>query len=142
MGCLYGYLKCRGWQGEYVGFDTLGLMVKEARRRYPGVFFEKRDILSSPSVRKCDYVFISGIFNHKVKDNWAWVEQMIKKALLLSNRGVAFNILNANCPWKDEDLFYADPTVLEEKVRLWSGGKYKILDSYLPGEDLTVYLYQ
>lgn len=141
LGCLYGYLKSQGWQGEYIGFDTLGLMVRAARRRYPGVIFEKKDILSSFPGRKCDYVLISGIFNHKVKDNWAWVEQMIKKAMLISNKGVAFNILNANCPWKDDDLFYADPMVLDDKVHLWSEGKYKILDGYLPGEDLTVYLF-
>ncbi len=142
LGCFYGYLKARGWHGDYTGMDTLDLMVKGARRRYPGVKFEKHDILENPPHQRWDYLFISGVFNHRVRDNWAWVEQMVGAAFGSVDKGLAFNILSADCPWKDGDLFYADPSVLEDKVKLWTGGKYKIVKGYLPGEDMTVYLYK
>ena len=141
LGCLYGFLKGKGWKGEYTGMDILGMMVQKARRRFPGVDFEKRNILSDPPQRKWDYVLINGVLNHRVKNNWAWIEQMVKASLVLAERGVAFNLLNSEAEgeWGDRDLFYANPKVLEEKLRQWSRGNYRIVKGYLP-EDMTAYL--
>lgn len=141
LGCLYGYLKARGWEGNYSGIDILDLMVKGAQARFPGVHFERRDILQNPPDEKWDYIFVNGVFNHKIKDNWAWIEKMVKTAFAVSRKGMAFTILNRAAGWLDQDLFYADPLELEEKIGLWSGGKYKIVKGYLP-EDMTAYLYK
>jgi SAM-dependent methyltransferase len=143
LGCFYAFLKNTGWSGEYRGIDILDLMIKGARRRFPGVAFEKRDILQNPPAEKWDYIFINGVFNHKVKDNWAWIEQMSKAAFALAEKGLAFNILDSGVEveWADKDLFYANPNILEEKVKQWSGGNYKIVRGYLP-EDQTVYWYR
>ncbi len=141
LGCLYGFLKAQGWEGRYTGIDILGMMVKGARRRYPDALFEKRDILRDPPGGKWDYVLINGVFNHKVRDNWAWMEQMAEAGLGLAEKGLAFNILSAEAGWYDPELFYAQPRVLEEKVRRWSGGNYTIVRGYMP-EDITVYLYR
>ena len=143
LGCLYGFLKGRGWEGEYTGIDILDIMVKDARRRFPGVAFEKRDVLENPPVRKWDYVFINGVLNHRVKDNWAWIEQIVKSAYGLAEKGVGFNLLNSDVEgeWGDRDLFYADPKVLERKVGQWSGGNHRIVTGYMP-EDITVYMFR
>lgn len=141
LGCLYGYLKGKGWKGEYTGIDILGFMVEKAGRRFPEASFETRDILKDPPGRKWDYVLINGVFNHKVKDNWAWIEAMVKAAFSFSGKGLAFNTLNAESGWLDKELFYVNPRTLEEKVRLWSDGSYKIVAGILP-EDITVYLYK
>jgi SAM-dependent methyltransferase len=141
LGCLYGYLKSQGWQGEYTGFDILDFMVKKARARFPGVRFEKRDILQNPSDEKWDYVFINGVFNHKIKDNWSWIERMVTRAFSSARKSVGFTILNREVGWLDQELFYADPKELEEKVKLWSDGKYKIVKGYL-AEDMTAYLFK
>jgi SAM-dependent methyltransferase len=140
LGCLYGYLKGKGWQGDYSGFDILDFMVKNARARFPEARFETRDILRNPPDEKWDYVFINGVFNHKIKDNWAWIEKMVTQAFASSRKGMAFTILNRESGWLDNDLFYADPKELEEKIKLWSGGKYKIVMGYLP-EDMAAYLF-
>jgi SAM-dependent methyltransferase len=140
LGCLYGFLKEKGWEGEYRGLDILDLMVKGSRLRFPGVAFEKRDILEKPLTEKWDYVLINGVFNHKVRDNWAWMEQMVPAAFAAAEQGLAFNVLDSEAGWPDPDLFYANPKVLEEKVSRWSNGKYKITKGYLP-EDVTAYLY-
>jgi SAM-dependent methyltransferase len=141
LGCLYGYLSGKGWKGEYTGIDILPLMVKGARKRFPEARFEKRDILQKPPSEKWDYVFINGVFNHKVKDNWAWIEQMVGRCMALAEKGMAFNLLNIEQGWMDSDLFYTHPKILEEKAGIWSGGRCKIVQGYL-AEDMTVYLYK
>lgn len=140
LGCLYGYLKTTGWKGEYTGFDILDFMVKDARYRFPEARFETRDILKTPPREKWDYVFVNGVFNHKIKDNWAWIARMVGQAFASTREGVAFTMLNRETGWPDEDLFYTTPRELEEKIKLWSPGKYKIAMGYLP-EDMAAYLY-
>lgn len=140
LGCLYGYLKGIGWRGQYTGVDILDFMVKAAKARYPDARFEKRDVLKDPPDGKWDYVIINGVFNHKVRDNWAWIERMVKWGLESSRAGMGFTMLNRKIGWLDKDLFYARPEELEEKVKLWSGGNYKIMMDYL-SEDMTAYLY-
>ncbi len=141
LGCLYGYLKGQGWRGQYTGIDILDFMVRGARARFPEARFEERDILRNPPDEKWDYVFVNGVFNHKVKDNWAWIESMVGRAFASARRGMAFTMLKKEPGWMDQDLFYADPLELEQKVTLWSGGKYKIVAGYLP-EDMAAYLYR
>lgn len=141
LGCLYGYLKVRGWTGDYTGIDILGRMVKGARARFPEARFEKRDILRKPLEEKWDYVFVNGVFNHKVRDNWAWIEAMVKQAYDSSRLGMAFTLLNREIGWLDKDLFYSTPAELEEKISPWSGGKYRIVTGYL-AEDMTAYLFK
>ena len=141
LGCLYGYLKGQGWNGKYTGIDILDLMVKKAKRRFPGAAFEKRDILKNPPAEKWDYVLINGVLNHKVKDNWAWIEKMLSGAFALAEKGVAFNLLNADAGWTDPELFYADPKILEEKLKSWSLGKTKIVNGGL-SEDITIFMYR
>src|SRR5258708_30984982 len=108
LGCLYAYLKESGWKGEYTGIDLLDMMVKGAQKRFPEVVFEKKDILKNPPNRKWDYVLISGVFNHLVKNNWDWIEKTMRSCLSLAEKGVAFNLLDGRDNWKDPDLFYAD----------------------------------
>jgi SAM-dependent methyltransferase len=141
LGCLYGYLRNKGWRGDYSGFDLLGVMTKESKKRFPDVRFETRDVLSSPLEEQWDYVLISGVFNHRVRDNWGWIEQMVGRLKPLARKGLAFNLLsNEQGEW-DPELFYANPQELERRAREWSGGNYKMVTGYLPG-DMTVYLYK
>jgi SAM-dependent methyltransferase len=140
LGCLYGFLVNQGWEGEYTGYDILGFMVKGAKKRYPGVQFEKRDFLASPPQRTWDYILINGVFNHKVKDNWAWIEEMVAQTMSRAEKGVAFNILVTGQGWGDEDLFYADPGELEKRANRWTGGNYRILRDYME-DDMAVHLF-
>ncbi len=140
LGCFYGFLKGKGWKGDYNGIDILGMMVKKAKKRFPGTLFEQRDILKDPLAEKWDYVLINGVFNHKVRDNWGWMEVMVPQAFAASGMGLAFNLLNVEGGWLDSELFYANPRTLEEKVKVWSKGKYKIIKGYLP-EDISVFMY-
>jgi len=140
LGCLYGYLRQLGWKGDYTGYDLLDLMVDGARKRYPQVPFENRNILLDPPRRQWDYILISGIFNHKIKDNWTWIGETVKACLKISKLGVAFNLLETKDDHEDSVFFYAKRKDLEQKASLWSVGKSKIVTGYLP-DDMTAYLY-
>ncbi|HET9870712.1 MAG TPA: class I SAM-dependent methyltransferase [bacterium] len=140
LGCLYGYLRERGWRGDYTGFDLLGPMTREARRRFPEARFETRDILADPPREQWDYALVSGVFNHRVKDNWAWTAAMVGALRGLAAKGVAFNLLSSELGEWDPELFYAHPRELERRAADWSGGNYRLVTGYLPG-DVTVYLY-
>lgn len=87
-------------------------------------------------------MLISGIFNHRVKDNWAWIEETVRLCFKLSKVGMAFNLLESRSKEDDSDsgFFYAKRTDLEQKASFWSEGNYKIVSSYLP-DDMTAYLY-
>jgi SAM-dependent methyltransferase len=141
LGCFFQFLKDRDGTGGYTGMDVLGMMVQKARLRFPETRFERRDILKNPPAEQWDYVFISGVFNHKVKDNWAWMDQLVPAAFALARKGLAFNVLSSEAGWWDPELFYANPIEMERKVKEWSAGKYKMVKGYLP-EDMTFYLYQ
>ncbi len=140
LGCLYGYLQERNWRGDYTGFDLLKAMAREAKARFPEARFEARDILAAPPREQWDYVLISGIFNHRVRDNWAWMEQMVRSAKALARKGLAFNLLSSEQGEWDPELFYANPKDLERRVKTWSDGNYKMVSGYLPG-DITAYIF-
>jgi SAM-dependent methyltransferase len=139
LGCLYGWLKGRGWEGDYTGYDLLGSMVKRARKRFPEARFEARDLLADPPGATWDYVLINGIFNHRVADNWDWIGRTVSAAFARAERGLAMNLLNGEEDSSDPEMFYATPGELERRAREWSGGKAEMMRGYLHG-DMTVYL--
>lgn len=140
LGCLYGYLKARGWTGAYTGFDLMGPMVTEASIRFPGVRFEQKDIVADPPGETWDFVVMSGLFNHRVQDNLAQVREVVGAALPLARQGLAFNILRHENGWQDPEMFYARDSEMEALAEEFAPDRWRIVTGYLP-EDLTVYLY-
>lgn len=140
LGCLYGWLSAGGWRGDYLGVDSLGSMVREARRLHPGVKFERRDFLTDPPGGTWDWVFLCGVFNHKVRNNAAWIRRGVGEGLKLARRGLAFNLLSPSAFPKDPDFYYPEPAELLEIVEsLPARRKRARVDEVL--EDVTVYLY-
>ena len=140
LGDFYGYLQSKGWNGSYTGFDRLGEMVEESRRRYPGVRFEKRNIAEQVTDERWDYVFMSGLFNHRVRDNWGWISQVVSPAQRLSQCGTAFNLLSDTNPDQDEDFFYASREELGRFAEALAPGRWRMVSCALP-HDLTIFLY-
>ncbi len=141
LGCLYAYLKARGWVGAYTGFDLLGPMVTEASIRFPGVRFEKRDIVSDAPDEAWDVVLMSGLFNHLVKDNLAQVREVVGAALPLAREALAFNILRRVSGWTDPEMYYARDADISALAEELAPGCWKTVTGYLP-EDITIYLYR
>ena len=56
-----------------------------------------------------DYAIISGVFNNRVTDNWAFLTGALRLLFPHVRRGLAFNALSAYVDFQDEGLYYADP---------------------------------
>jgi hypothetical protein len=92
------------------------------------------------SARSFDYAFLSGVFNVKVKDNWAYMRGLLKCVLKQTKKAVAFNALNAEAGLKEKDRFMVRA---EDLVAFGKGlgiRKVQLLDHYHP-MDLTLFLY-
>lgn len=140
LGGFYAYLRSKGWSGSYTGFDRMGEMVEEAQRLHPGVRFERFDIAEQDPGERWDWVFMSGLFNQRVRDNWGWVRQVVGAAYGLSQKGAAFNLLSDTYPDPDSDFFYASRSDLERFCATLAPGRWRTLVSAHP-HDLTAFLY-
>jgi SAM-dependent methyltransferase len=141
LGDFYGYLRSKGWNGAYTGFDRMDEMVDEARLQYPGVRFEKVNIIENEPEERWDWAFMSGLFNHRVRDNWGWIAQVVGSAFHLSRNGTAFNLLSDTHPDPDGDFFYASRSDLEGFCAALAPGRWRTLDCSHP-HDMTAFLYK
>ena len=62
LGDFYGFLRDRGIEVDYTGYDIVPGFVRSARTRFPSARFEERNILIRPSSERFDYIFASGLF--------------------------------------------------------------------------------
>lgn len=114
FGCGTGHL-CEllrseyGFRGRYTGYDLSGEALALARGRHPGATFEQRDIFRDGVGGTFDYAVVSGVFNNRLQDNWAFLTQVLQLLFPRVRRGLAFNALSAYVDYKDAGLYYADP---------------------------------
>ncbi len=142
LGGFYGFLKEKEIRVDYTGVDLFPPLIAEARKLNPGVRFETRVLLSQPfPPRSFDYLFLSGVFNVRVRDNWKYMRALLGCALKQSRRAVAFNVLNADADLREADRFGARPKDLVSFCRRLSPSRVHLLDHYHP-LDLTVFLYK
>jgi ubiquinone/menaquinone biosynthesis C-methylase UbiE len=110
FGDFYDHLRSRRLSVEYTGCDISPDMLAVARERQPDLIFEERNILSNPYPDNAfDYVFISGIFNHRIRDNQAFLESMLAAAFRACAHGVAANMMTDQVDYRDAYLYYFNP---------------------------------
>lgn len=114
LGCgfadLYDYLREKGWNGEYTGFDIVPKLIEVARQRHPDLSLRLLDILSEPVEQKFDYTFASGVFNAKIsQNNEEYIFAMLKRMLEITNIGVAADFLSTYVDFQHEGAFHASP---------------------------------
>lgn len=117
-GCGYGalvpYLRGRGGEVVYRGFDLSASMLEHARREHaapPAVAF----VGDESDLEPADYTVASGIFNVRLdvpEEDWQeYVLETLRRISLLSVRGFAFNMLTSysDADKMRDDLYYGDP---------------------------------
>ena len=117
-GCGYGallpYMRARGYDVEYTGFDVSERMIDHARAACegaPGCRFTTNEDELEPA----DYVVASGLFNLRLEvGDDAWREYAVETIAAfdrLSCSGFAFNMLTvySDPDRRRSDLYYADP---------------------------------
>ncbi len=111
-GDFYKFLRDRGIQVEYTGFDINEKLISLARRKYPERDFRVFDIDKDVLNEDFDYILLCGVFNLELEGT----DQTIKNALLTlfkhCRTALAFNALSSHDPKKDFELHYVSPEEL------------------------------
>lgn len=114
FGCGTGHLcallrRDFGWTGQYTGYDLAPSTLALARAAHPEAQFEERDILQQGVGGEFDYVLVSGTFNNRLQDNWAFMTRALETLFPHVRRALVFNLLSAYVDYTDAGLWYADP---------------------------------
>jgi SAM-dependent methyltransferase len=110
-GALAGFLRGRGPDVDYRGYDLSESMLEYARAAYADATFVGRVGELAPA----DYTVASGIFNVKLDvpvEEWReYVLATIETIAELSHKGFAFNMLTSysDADKMRDDLYYGDP---------------------------------
>jgi len=120
-GCGYAalatYLRGRGHQGPYVGFDVSAEMI-QAAGGHVAALGECRVTSQRAELTPTDYAVASGVLNVKQQASdaaWAsYVHETIADLAALGGRGFGFNALTlySDAEKRRPDLYYADPLEL------------------------------
>jgi hypothetical protein len=110
---LHGWLLERRIEHRYSGTEIVPEMVEAARRKYPGVRLERRDLLGPAPADRHELVVASGLFNIPGRvERGAWAEfvlAMIARMYEMATHAMAFNFLTSYRTFSDPALHYADP---------------------------------
>lgn len=112
-GFLADYLSATGRLAtvEYRGIDLSERMVAEAKRRWPQLSFEARDVIVDPlPPGSVDVVIMNGVLTEKVglpRDRMIELARTLIAAVFSTSRvGIAFNVMSKHVDWERDDLFH------------------------------------
>ena len=118
LGCGYGELfkfleKSDFNLSQFKGYDISEPMLEKCKE-YIGKTSKLQLYNSSKLKTVADYTITSGIFNtpfdNKVIDWEAYIKKTIIEMYAFSNKGIAFNFLTTAVDFRNENLFYQDPS--------------------------------
>ena len=95
FGDLCGYLCEQDIQVKYTGVDINRNFIRTAREIYQDAHFIEGDFEEDSIRGKYDWAFASGIFNLKIDDNRAFIENSLKKMFKLSRKRIVADFLDA-----------------------------------------------
>lgn len=95
---------------KYSGLDISERFIEVARNKHPNNTFYALDLLKDEFEVMFDYIVMNGVFTEKRNleevEMWEFFENLLKRAFLISKRGIAFNVMSKNVDWEREDLFH------------------------------------
>lgn len=146
FGCGFGDFYAYLLQDEnirdfrYTGVDINSKLINEGMKHYPEAEFWVGDIVSEPFDRKFDFVFSSGVFNHKLdfQTEYQFIEECLNKLNQISIKGYAVNFLSDKVDYQLEHTFHSNPGKILEIVFLHSRN-IVLRNDYMPFE-FTVFV--
>jgi SAM-dependent methyltransferase len=138
LGCGYGalaeFLRRRGFDATYTGYELSEAMLAHARENFLGQ--NKFRFRHGTSLDAADYSLASGIFNVRlgVADNeWrGYVDETIDELARASAKAFAFNMLTSysDTNRRRPDLYYADPCVMFDMCKTRYSPDVALLHDY------------
>jgi SAM-dependent methyltransferase len=106
-GHLASYLASKNLMFSYTGVDVVEEFFEIARKKAPAD--SRFGLLEDFKHEKFHYVFISGVFNNRRRDNRKFYRETLKKLFGMCTKGIAFNLMSTYVDYKDPGLFYESP---------------------------------
>ena len=143
-GAMYDFLinKPSMTKMSYFGYDISKDMINIARREFNDkrATFIKATKVKAPA----DYTFVSGTFNLNLRMNpvpWGnYVKSTLTQLWNMSNKGLAFNMLDEDHPNKESGLYYASAQEYMDFCKKLSP-KVVLIDDYQLDE-WTIFIYR
>jgi SAM-dependent methyltransferase len=118
FGCGFGdfYDFLRGTLGydkfNYTGIDINPVLINEGGKRFENAAFWVGDICVDNINKEFDFVFSSGVFNHKLsgENEYDFIWDNLLALNKMTRKGMALNFLSENADVKYDHCFYASPT--------------------------------
>ncbi len=111
-GDLYLFLKNKGIEVEYHGFDINKNLIELGKKKFPDIDFRVFDIDRDTLDEHFDYIFLCGVFNLKIENIDEIVKKTLKRLFNHCRIAIAFNALSSHNPRKDFELHYTNPEQL------------------------------
>ena len=143
VGCgfadLYLYMRAKGWKGNYHGIDIIPVLLDEAKKLYPEIKLENKDI-SEDQIKGADYVIASGIFNAYLKDesNESHIEKSLIKMFELCNKAVCVDFMSTYVDFKKEGSWHTSPEWAFSVAKKISK-RVILLNNYMPYEFTLIF---
>lgn len=114
LGDYYQYLKDKGIQVSYTGYDLSPDLIEIAKERFPEAHFEVRDIQNEGISNKFDYIVSSQTFNFRLSNesNMDLVKSCLKISINNCNKGICFDFLSSYVDYQEDHLYYYSPEEL------------------------------
>lgn len=109
FGDLYRHLTDQGIAASYTGVDINPSLIEVGRNRYPEAELISADFLNTEIDRQWDYVLCSGVFNHRISDNLAFVRVAFQRFRRLARRGFGVNFLSDRVDFSLPHTFHYSP---------------------------------
>lgn len=109
LGDLLAHLRQNGFGGRYCGVDIVPEFVAHVENAFDGDVKAVLDTGDLELPRGYDFAMLSGVFNNRMDDNRAFMEDTIRRMWNAAGRGIAFNAMSSWVDYQDPDLWYVDP---------------------------------
>jgi SAM-dependent methyltransferase len=143
-GHLLDLLRERGSAAAYSGSDLSPAMLEAARRRHPGVEFERKDLLED-DIGRHDVVLCSGLFHVKLEHSdaewWSLVRRGVERMYAACRVAIAFNLMSDQVDFRAPSLYYASPGEVLEFCRRQLSRRVTLRHDY-PLHEFSVYVYR
>tara|TARA_B100000315_G_C14554465_1_gene577464 strand:- start:608 stop:1231 length:624 start_codon:yes stop_codon:yes gene_type:complete len=109
-GDFYTYLKSKGFKGSYMSVDIHETFLADGRKKHPECKFINTDILTDTSLRPCDYVVMSGLFNGNYGQDFDFIKNFVIRMYGLCKKKLVFNALTTrHLNHASDALYRIDP---------------------------------
>jgi SAM-dependent methyltransferase len=141
LGHLFPFLEARVEGVRYTGVDIVPEAIAYAAAKYPCGHFVCQDITECPLENEFDFALISGVFNNRIPDSWAFLKDLTRSAFSHCRKGLAFNFISTHVNFEDAAMAYYDPSeVLEHCIRELS--PRVTLHHHYDRSDVAVFVYR